>query len=93
MIISIEGPVYLDQTKPNVNRILANLIYFWLHRFSKNILTSRQMNTLRMRQLMRSWCVTGDLAIWRYQPNQIIPKYGFLGFDFLSSELETQTEK
>jgi hypothetical protein len=28
MIISIEGPVYLDQTRPNVNRILANLIYF-----------------------------------------------------------------
>jgi hypothetical protein len=28
MIILIEGPVYLDQTRPNVNRIFANLIYF-----------------------------------------------------------------
>jgi hypothetical protein len=36
--------------------------------------------------------VTGDLEIWRYQPDQIILRYGFLGFDFLSSELGTQTE-
>jgi hypothetical protein len=35
MIISIEGPVYPDQTRPNVIRMLANLIYFDFIDFQK----------------------------------------------------------
>jgi hypothetical protein len=35
MIISIEGPVYPDQIRPNVIRILVNLIYFDFIGFQK----------------------------------------------------------
>jgi hypothetical protein len=87
----IQSLVYPDLIIPNVNRILTNLIYFdFIGSWNLSWRADEQYTQDEMADEIVS--VTGDLAIWRYRPNQIIIRYGFLGFDFLSSEWGTQTE-
>jgi hypothetical protein len=61
----IQSLVYPDLTKPNVNRILVNLIYFDPIGYREFILTSRQTSTIRMRRLTRSWAYLWRVSYWR----------------------------